>query len=787
VVEERTVQTWNGRRIRRAATVVVMALVVPAVVIGPPGGEGSARADQSVGRPADGVFTVQGLGYGHGRGMSQYGAYGAASQGGTAQQILDFYYPGTGTGTASLSQIKIALTDDNSDVDVYYDGGLAVTDVASGAGAMLPAGAVRWRVLRSGSGLALQYLQNGAWIAWSIPNSAATYAGPLKFWDTDSPTVKVNLPDGARNYRGAVMGVTSGTGLRTVNELGLDDYVRGVVARESPASWPAAALQAQAVAARSYAVYLAQHKGGTFWDLCDTTACQVYGGATSETGTTDTAVAATAMQVRTYGGQAIFAEFSSSNGGYTVAGSMPYFVAKPDPYDGLSNSAAHSWSVTLSAASIESKYSIGSVQAVTILARDGLGEWGGRVTGKVRFSGTNGAVEVTGDQVRQAFGLKSNWFVFIGGGPAIQARYNGDPDLKASLGAPVGAEQYSNGVAWQVYQNGRLYWSAATGVHVIRSGILQAFLDAGGPSAFGAPTSDEAYTAGGAYNTFANDVIFLWSDSTGAHFVRGGIRTRWGQLGSEWGRLGFPTTNEVYIAGGVYSTFTGGRIYWSASTGAWEVVGGIGTEWLARGGPQSGSGFPAGGDMPAGGGGAYQRFASGWTMFWSPATGAHVVRGGVQAKWREIGAEWSELGYPDGDEVYPAGGTTQRFAHGYVLWSGPTGAHTMVDGPALTAWEGLGGATRPENMPTTDQGSTRAGGTWQNFYGGYSLFWSQSSGAHVLRGGLRAFWRTTGAEWGPLGYPTSEELYLPGGNVRQTFQGGTLEYSAATGTVSQVA
>jgi len=780
----------NGRAARRAAMMALMALVIPAVVLGAAGDRDAARADDSVGRPADGMFTVQGHGWGHGRGMSQYGAYGAATQGLTAQQILDFYYPGTGTGTTALGQIKVVLTDDNTDVDVFFDPNMAVTDVATGDGMVLPSGYDRWRVVRSGAGLALQGLQNGAWVPYNLPHTAAPYAGPLKFWDGDGQPVKVNLPSGTNSYRGSIMGVTSGTGLRTVNELSTDDYVRGVVARESPASWPAAALQAQAVAARSYAVYLAQHKSSTFWDICDTTACQVYGGVNAETSTTESATAATAMQVRTYGGQAIFAEFSSSNGGYTVAGSMPYFVAKPDPYDGVSNSAAHSWSVLLSAATIEGKYpSIGKVQAITILGRDGRGEWGGRVTGNVRFSGTDGNVTVTGDQVRQAFGLKSNWFLFIGGGPAIQARYNGDPDLQTVLGSPVGAEQYSNGVAWQVYQNGRLYWSASTGVHLIRGGLLEEFLDAGGPSVFGAPTSDEAYSGAGAYNTFANDVVFIWSPASGAHYVRGAIRLRWGQLGSEWGGLGYPTSDEVYTAGGVYSTFTGGRIYWSPSTGAWEVTGPIGTEWLTRGGPSSGSGFPASGPLAASGGGSYQRFAAGWWMYWSSATDAHVVRGGIQEKWRQTNAEWGPLGYPDGDEAPVAGGrgVGQSFAKGSVLWSPSSGAHTMVDGPLTTAWDALGGASSAANLPTTDQAATgaRGGGRWQNFLGDYSMFWSQDSGAHVLRGAIRAYWRNAGAEWSTLGYPTSDETAVAGG-VRQQFQGGTLQWSAATGAVSLV-
>jgi SpoIID/LytB domain protein len=766
---------------------LVLALVLGSVAGGSPG---PAMADDSVGRPADGVFTLRGHGFGHGRGMSQYGSYGAALLGGTAQQILDFYYPGTTPAGAPLSQVKVALTDDNVDVVVKYEPNLAITDVASGAGALLPPGAVQWRLSRAGDGRQqIHYITaSGERVPWSI-NGAPTFAGPLKFFNI--PVIQVVRPDDTRGYRGSVMAVSSGSGVRTVNELALDDYLRGVVPRESPSSWPAAALQAQAVAARSYAVHLAENKpGGQWWDLCDTTACQVYGGAKDEVASTNNAIAATAMQVRMYGGKTIFAEFSSSNGGYTVGGARPYFPTKPDPYDGYTQSAAHSWKTTLSAGTIEGRYpQVGRLQALTVLARDGNGEWGGRVA-QIRVSGTAGSVTVTGDQFRSAFALRSSWFVLEGGGPAIPARYNSEPELRAVLGPPVGGEQYSGGVAWQEYQNGRLYWSASTGVHLLRGGLLAAYLAAGGPASFGAPASDEAYTAGGAYNLFPNDVIFIWSPDTGAHYVRSGIRARWAKLGSEWGRLGFPTSDEVYLAGGVYSSFTGGRIYWSPGAGAWEVVGDIGAEWVARGGPQSGSGFPAGPELPAGGGGAYQPFASGWTMFWSPATGAHVVRGGIQAKWRQLGAEWSVLGYPDGDEEAVAGGAGwgQRFGHGWILWSDASGAHTIVDGPAATKWQALGGPSSTANLPTSDQGTTGAGGggTWQHFLGGYSMYWSQASGAHAMRGGIRAHWRSTGAEWGPLGYPTSDEVYASGA-VRQEFQGGTLEWSAATGTVSQVA
>ncbi|MEU4608439.1 SpoIID/LytB domain-containing protein [Kribbella sp. NPDC023972] len=102
--------------------------------------------------------------------------------------------------------------------------------------------------------------------------------------------------------------------------MSLERYLRGVVPREALSTWLRATLQAQAVAARTYSVY---HRNQAVWrayDLCDTTACQVCGGYDSEQASTNTAIAATAGQIRLYEGKPIMAEFSSSNGGATAAG-----------------------------------------------------------------------------------------------------------------------------------------------------------------------------------------------------------------------------------------------------------------------------------------------------------------------------------------------------------------------------------------------------------------------------------------------------------------------------------
>ena len=126
-----------------------------------------------------------------------------------------------------------------------------------------------------------------------------------------------------------------------MNVLGLDDYVKGVVPREMPTSWQPAAVQAQAVAARTYAAFDRAAHTTRYYDTCDTTSCQVYGGVGAEDTRSNAAVDATAGKVLTYGGKPAFTQFGSSSGGWLSAGSQPYLVAKADPYDGPRQPDAH--------------------------------------------------------------------------------------------------------------------------------------------------------------------------------------------------------------------------------------------------------------------------------------------------------------------------------------------------------------------------------------------------------------------------------------------------------------
>jgi SpoIID/LytB domain protein len=271
----------------------------------------------------------------------------------------------------------------------------------------------------------------------------------------------------------------------------MEKYVRGVVALESPSSWPAEALKAQAVAARSYGLQPCPQRTAfpatTLYDVVDTTSCQVYGGADTETANANSAVAATAGQVLRYAGAVLRTEFSASNGGWTV-GTGGAYVAKTDPYDAVGAEAArstvHRWTgVRVPAGKIEQALGTGLLREVRVLARDGNGEWGGRVL-RVRLVGDSRTVEVTGEQLRFAAGLRSSWFDLVFS--AIDSKHaalGGDTGL---LGPPIGSEVALPGGRFRPYRAGSIYWTAAAGAFEVHGAILDRWSTLAGRSAHSA-------------------------------------------------------------------------------------------------------------------------------------------------------------------------------------------------------------------------------------------------------------------------------------------------------------
>ncbi len=375
-----------------ATTLVLTALAAP------------AAADRGHQVPDDATITIKGDGSGHGRGLSQYGAYSAARQGKGYRAILGFYYPKTRGKKVGGSLEVLVSGDDDGDTIVRDVRGLKVRDVDGGrTHAADRAGASRWRIEDDGSGGSRVSWFDGAWHEWRTwPGAAAFTAGKR--------VLTLVTPDGDTRYRGALRSDLDDHGDRvTVNDVSLEKYVRGVVPEEMQAGWPQQALRAQAVASRTYGAWRRDHPLDVAYDICDSALCQVYGGRSAETKRTGTATRRTAKQVLTFRRQPIFAEFSASNGGHTVAGGKPYLPARKDRFEGTS-SDYYGWKVTVTAAEMEAEYNYDDLDLLRIVERDGRGRRGGRVE-RVRVTAASGFTDtVTGDAFRVDWGLPSTLF-----------------------------------------------------------------------------------------------------------------------------------------------------------------------------------------------------------------------------------------------------------------------------------------------------------------------------------------------------------------------------------------
>lgn len=170
-----------------------------------------------------------------------------------------------------------------------------------------------------------------------------------------------------------------------------------------------------------------------------------------------------------------------------------------------------------------------------------------------------------------------------------------------------------------------------------------------------------------------------WTPATDAREVHGRIRDLWAGRGWERSFLGYPVTDELATPNGAgrYNHFQGGSIYWSPATDAHEVHGEIRATWSRLGWERSFLGYPVTDELPTPDGvGRFNHFQAG-SIYWSPATGAHEVHGGIRQAWAGIGWERGRLGYPVTDEQDIAGGRASDFEHGRISWNASTGATTV--------------------------------------------------------------------------------------------------------------
>ncbi len=261
--------------------------------------------------------------------------------------------------------------------------------------------------------------------------------------------------------------------------------------------------------------------------------------------------------------------------------------------------------------------------------------------------------------------------------------------------------------------------------------------------------------------------------------VQSAISAKYQALGGAAGFLGAARNAEHGVAGGVAQDFAGGAVYWSAGTGAHVVYGGILAAYLAAGGSGGVAGLPTSDESDATGG-RYNTF-TGATVGWTPAGGAHVVYGGINARYLKAGGPTGPAGLPLTDESDAPGGRFTSFAAATVGWT-PTSGARLVWGDMDREYKALGGPRGFVGLPTSDEVGATGGARTNAFAGPARIFWTPAHGAHVVYGAIERAWMnplTSG-----LGYPVVDEYDVPGGRASD-FEQGRLVWDRASGLVSR--
>jgi stage II sporulation protein D len=369
------------------------------------------------------VFLVDGRGWGHGIGMSQYGARGYAQAGWGYQRILAHYYRHTKLQLVPARPVRVLLAVGKASVRISSSKPFKVVDARG-----------KVRKLKRGP-------QN------VVATKLARLRSPLRFVPGAAP-----LRLDGQAYRGALLVHRRGGSLTIVNKLPLDRYLRGVVPWEMPDDWAREALRAQAVVARSYA--LATLKPGTFFDVYADTRSQVYGGIEAESPTTNRAIGSTAGKVLFWSGRVATTFYHSTSGGRTVsiaeawprATPVPYLVSVADPYDTLSKH--HRWGpLLLTPAEVGKRLGVPRLRDLVVVR----GPSGRAVS--VRLKGVRSTTGMLSQDFRRALDLRSTWFtirVLNLDGPLERALANRPVKLRGFVRGltKVRLEQQVNGGTW---------------------------------------------------------------------------------------------------------------------------------------------------------------------------------------------------------------------------------------------------------------------------------------------------------------------------------------------------
>ncbi len=595
-------RTRLGLAVVIAAIAAVLPVSAATAGAGAPGSStpasGATPASAVPAEVADKPFVFFGSGWGHGVGLSQWGAYGLAQDGWTHQQILTHFYSGTDLGPVAKQQapdtLRVGLTWGDALLHVTANGGPVPLVVGSPDATGTPVASVpkgmTWTIGSSGA-------------QFQVLNAKGKQVGG-QLWGSETQnlyavlggTGRLRVQEAGHSYdKGAiefnVYSPCSGCAedLRAIALLDPQSYLYGL--GEVPSEWPMEAMEAQADAARTYAFYVVDWRGQHRTDhgLCncglyDTTTDQVYAGWDKENQGAGwlQAVDATDGEVVTFQGDLIMANYYSSSGGYTENNEnvwfdtpIPYLRAVCDPGDYTSSNPIRVWSNQDTAAAVGADlarygYDVGVVTGFARIKRSVSGRiiW-------ITVKGTGGAdgtsTRVSGPVFSGALGLRDDK-VWINVDKNVQGPIRAEYDaLGCAPGMPTGPQQAVPGGSMQTFADGAIYRNdAANNAVWVREPLYDEYLAVRGPAGpLGLPRSESIDIAAGACagdavscarQTFDNGRIYV-KDGVGAHEVHGAVLTYFLGRGGAAGPLGFPTSDVSTGADGSTSaTFEHGTV-----------------------------------------------------------------------------------------------------------------------------------------------------------------------------------------------------------------------------------
>ncbi|HWC72267.1 MAG TPA: SpoIID/LytB domain-containing protein [Actinomycetota bacterium] len=589
--------TGGSTRIVRAlvpalAVVVTLAAAVPSARAA---GEGSTTPgvtdDPFTGSPAPATpgvgratgFRFFGSGFGHGVGMSQWGANGLAAMGWSHKRILKHFYRSTRVGRVSdpVKKIRVGLTWDRRSVHLGARGGPVKLWIGGPGGTRvgrIPGGRT-WTVRAKSKGFAIrdhggQLIGGRTW--------GGTGADLIATYGSTARAVVSEAGNGYSYGRGHLeLGLYARGGswnLRVVLPIGFEQYLYGL--GEMPSSWPSAALRAQAVAGRTFATYKVKRYAPNAQcgcDISDGANDQVYVGSAKETGLDGRrwveAVDDTRGQVVTHGGKVIQAFYAASDGGHSDAVedvwhggndafAVPYLKAECDPGEARGGNPWVHWQKAVSAAELTNRLApytgaIGRVRGFTGVRR---GRGGRIVTATVR--GGSGSASITGSELRWAIGAWDGriWIQKDRNitGP-IRDRYDA---VMCRPGLPTSKIARVPGGSRQRFEKGAIFRNGGERVTVwLRGATYREYRAVKGPDgSLGMPTGQIVHSGPGTRALFDRGRI-LSKPGTGAHALWGRVLKEYLHRGGADGRLGFPTSRvHADGSGGMLADFEHGTI-----------------------------------------------------------------------------------------------------------------------------------------------------------------------------------------------------------------------------------